>query len=235
MVDFERQRAHMVEAHLARRGIEDPRILEAFRRVPREEFIPAELREHAYDDAPLPIGRGQTISQPFIVALTVEALGLRGDERVLEVGTGSGYAAAILGQVAKEVFSIERIASLADKARARLAALGYANVHVATGDGSLGWAEHAPYDAIAVAAGGPTAPRTLLSQLTLGGRIVIPIGRDELSQRLVRFTREGEGSWREEPLVGVRFVPLIGGEAWESEEEARAGYGRGGGTLRWIA
>lgn len=214
MADLERARVRMVDLHIARRGITDPNILNAFRRVPREAFLPANLAEFAYDDTPLPIGDGQTISQPYIVAFTVDALGLRGDERVLEVGTGSGYAAAILGQVAREVFSIERIAGLADSARQRLARLGVTNVEVACGDGSLGWAQHAPYDAIAVAAGGPKAPPALLSQLVIGGRLVIPIGPDADSQVLVRFTRVGDSSFREEALTDVRFVPLIGQEGW---------------------
>jgi protein-L-isoaspartate(D-aspartate) O-methyltransferase len=204
----------MVEAHLARRDITDPRILDAFRTVPREAFLSEDLAEFAYEDTPLPIGEAQTISQPYIVAVTIAALSLRGDESVLEVGTGSGYAAALLSRVAKEVYSIERIESLAGAARARIAQLGYGNVHVFHGDGSLGLPEHAPYDAIAVAAGGPKAPPALLSQLAIGGRLVMPIGQDERSQILFRITRESETTFREEPLAGVRFVPLIGEQAW---------------------
>jgi len=214
MRDFERRRRHMVESQLRRRGISDPVVLEAFRVVPREAFVPAELAEHAYEDQPLPIGAGQTISQPYIVALTVEALALAGGDRVLEVGTGSGYAAAILGRIASEVHSIERIDALATTARERLAALGYANVHVVCGDGSLGLVEHAPYDAIAVAAGGPKVPDSLRAQLALGGRLVIPVGPDG-AQVLVRLTRLSETEFREEALANVHFVRLVGGDAWE--------------------
>jgi len=208
----------MVDAHLARRGIEDPRILSAFREVPREAFVAGDLAEFAYDDAPLPIGEGQTISQPYVVALTAHELRLRGGERVLEVGTGSGYAAAILGCLARDVSTIERVPSLAAAAEERLARLGFTNVEVRCGDGSLGWPERAPFDAIAVAAGGPKAPPALLSQLAIGGRLVIPIGADESSQVLTRITRESETTFREEPLTDVRFVPLIGEQAWGEEK-----------------
>ena len=214
MADFERQREHMVNVHLARRDITDPKILDAFKSVPREAFVSEDLAEFAYEDTPLPIGEEQTISQPYIVALTIEALALGGNERVLEVGTGSGYAAAILSRLAREVYTIERIASLADTARARIARLGYANVHVVHGDGSIGIPDHAPYDAIAVAAGGPKAPPALLEQLAIGGRLVMPIGQDERSQTLFRITRDSETTFREEPLSDVRFVPLIGEQAW---------------------
>ena len=206
-------RDRMVQLQLAGRGIADPRLLEAFRSVPREDFVPAELTEFAFHDTPLPIGDGQTISQPYIVAMTIAALGLRGGERVLEVGTGSGYAAAVLSRLAKEVYSVERLASLADSARERLARLGYDNVQVLCGDGTLGWAEHAPYDAIAVAAGGPEVPRALLNQLAPGGRLVIPVGPDESSQVLMRVTRHDAG-FHSEPLTEVRFVPLIGEQGW---------------------
>ena len=218
MPDFQRLRAHMVDSHVVGRGITEPKILEAFRTVPREAFLPEDLAEFAYEDTPLPIGKGQTISQPYIVAFTVQAMRLRGSERVLEVGTGSGYAAAILGRIAKDVYTIERVPSLAVSARDRLARLGFTNVHVACADGSLGWTEHAPYDAIAVAAGGPKAPAALLAQLKLGGRLVIPIGPDESSQVLVCITRESETEYRQEHLADVRFVPLIGEQAWSEEQ-----------------
>jgi protein-L-isoaspartate(D-aspartate) O-methyltransferase len=215
MFDPKRLRERMVEVHLAARGITDSRVLDAFRSVPREAFVGDELAEFAYADTPLPIGQGQTISQPYIVAVTVQALALDGSERVLEVGTGSGYAAAILGRLAKSVCTIERVPELADAAKDRLARLGFDNVRVTCGDGSLGWPEHAPYDAIAVAAGGPKAPPALLSQLAVGGRLVIPIGDDESSQILTRITREDETEFRHEPLADVRFVPLIGEQAWD--------------------
>ena len=211
-------RADMVAQQLAARGIDDPRVLRAFEEVPREDFLPDALAEFAYEDSPLPIEGGQTISQPYIVALTVEALGLRGGERVLEIGTGSGYAAAILSRVAQEVYTVERIEPLARQARGRLAHLGYDNVHVLCGDGTLGWPEHAPYDAIAVAAGGPEVPHALLSQLKVGGRLVIPFGPDARSQVLTRVTCEGPGKFRHEPLADVRFVPLIGAEGWPEEQ-----------------
>ena len=217
MLDLERSHAHMVEAHLARRDITDPKVLDAFAHVPREKFLPEEMLEFAFEDTPLPIGDGQTISQPYIVALTVQALSLREGARVLEIGTGSGYAAAILSRIARDVYTVERIESLAESARERLARLGYANVHVVCGDGTLGWSEHAPYDAIAVAAGGPKAPPALLSQLAIGGRLVIPIGATEASQRLMRITRVSETSYREESLADVRFVPLIGEQGWRRE------------------
>jgi protein-L-isoaspartate(D-aspartate) O-methyltransferase len=204
----------MVEAQLAKRGIEDSAVLEAFRNVPREAFLPDELAKFAYDDSPLPIGEGQTISQPYIVALTMQALAVRGGNRILEVGTGSGYAAALLGQIAEEVYTIERVEALASAARDRLDRLGFANVHVTCGDGSLGWPEHARYDAISVAAGGPKPPPALMEQLAIGGKLVIPVGPSETSQVLVRVTREGATEYRQESLTDVRFVPLIGEQAW---------------------
>jgi protein-L-isoaspartate(D-aspartate) O-methyltransferase len=210
-------RARMVELQLARRGIGDARVLDAFRMVPREAFLPKDLVEFAYEDTPLPIRAGQTISQPYIVALTSEALRLRGTERVLEIGTGSGYAAAILSRLAKEVLTVERLEELAEEARERLARLGYDNVHVLCGDGTLGWPDHAPFDAIAVAAGGPTIPNALIEQLAPNGRLVIPVGPDESSQVLMRVTRDGD-RFRHEELTAVRFVPLIGEQGWPEPE-----------------
>jgi protein-L-isoaspartate(D-aspartate) O-methyltransferase len=213
MPNFERQRSRMVRVHLARRGITDARVLAALGRVPREEFVPADCVRSAYADGPLPIGAGQTISQPYIVAMTAEALQLEGGERVLEVGTGSGYAAAVLAEITREVFSVERVPCLAEAARERLARLGYDNVQVACADGSLGWPEYAPYQAIAVAAVGPQVPPALLAQLAPGGRLIIPVG-PEGNQTLLRVTRTGRDRYEEEPLADVRFVPLIGAQGF---------------------
>jgi protein-L-isoaspartate(D-aspartate) O-methyltransferase len=228
-------RMNMVARQLATRGIADPRVLNAFREVPREAFIPADLAEFAYDDTPLPIAEGQTTSQPYIVALTVEALSLRGGERVLEIGTGSGYAAAILSRLAAEVFTVERISALARSARENLARAGFETVQVRCGDGTLGWSDHAPYDAIAVAAGGPEVPESLLSQLAIGGRLVLPVG-PETQQVLVRVTRTGAAEYREEPLSEVRFVPLIGAEGWpEAQARARtANHGSGAAVAKLV-
>jgi len=204
------QRRRMVERHVEARGVHDSAVLRAMRAVPREAFLPEHLAEFAYDDTPLPIEEGQTISQPFIVASMVEALKLEPGDRVLEIGTGSGYAAAVLAEVAAEVYTIERHRVLADQAERCLRELDYQNVHVLSGDGTLGWPEHAPFDAILVSAGGPEVPRVLLEQLAPGGRIVIPVGPDVRDQRLLRVTKQSDGSTDTEDLGGVRFVPLIG-------------------------
>ena len=203
----------MVELQLRDRGIRDARVLDAFARVPRELFVDERHVEQAYDDAPLSIGRGQTISQPYVVAMTAEALALGGNERVLEIGTGSGYAAAVLALLAREVHTVERIRELADSAIERLAQLGFANVHVHVGDGSRGWPDAALYDAIAVAAAAPRAPRSLLEQLAIGGRLVVPTGTAD-HQRLVRITRRDVAQYERDDLGEVRFVPLVGAEAW---------------------
>ena len=209
------QRERMISDQLRRRGIADPRVLEAFAQVPREEFVPDEFTRYAYEDGPLSIGYGQTISQPYIVALTSEALRLQGHERVLEIGAGSGYAAAILGKLAALVHTIDRIPELCELAASRLARLGYGNVHVHCGDGTLGLPDYAPFEAIAVAAGAPSPPPSLLQQLTIGGRIVLPHGNAS-AQRLVRITRRTETEFSEEDLGDVRFVPLIGAEGWST-------------------
>ncbi len=198
---------------MRRRDIVDPRVLAAFSAIPRERFVPRELQDHAYDDTPLPIGAGQTISQPYVVALTVQALALRGHERVLEIGTGSGYAAAILGVLAHEVHTVERIEGLAAGAATVLAALGLDNVRVHHADGTLGWRISAPYEAIAVSAGAPAPPPSLLAQLTVGGRMVVPTGPTD-RQRLVRITRRTQIDYSEEDLGDVRFVPLLGEQGW---------------------
>ncbi|HLF30590.1 MAG TPA: protein-L-isoaspartate(D-aspartate) O-methyltransferase [Xanthomonadales bacterium] len=204
---------------LQRRGIRDQAVLDAMMAVPREQFVGLDLAEFAYDDTPLPIEEGQTISQPYIVALMTEALHLKPADSVLEIGTGSGYAAAILSRVARQVYTIERHRSLAHQAETRLGKLGYQNVKVLCGDGTLGWPEHAPYDAIVVAAGGPEAPRALIEQLALGGRMVIPAGPSLSEQKLLRITRTSEKEVEIEELGAVRFVPLIGEQGWRDVEE----------------
>jgi len=208
------ERDRMVAGQIAARGVEDPLVLDAMRAVPREDFVPANLAEYAYEDGPLPIGHGQTISQPYIVAVMTAAARVRPGDRVLEIGTGSGYGAAVLSEIAGEVYTVERIEGLADSARDRLAALGYANVHVRCGDGTLGWVEHAPYDAIIVTAGGPTVPRALLDQLKPGGRLVMPLGPEPRAQRLIRRTRTGPETYTQDDLEWVAFVPLIGEQGW---------------------
>jgi protein-L-isoaspartate(D-aspartate) O-methyltransferase len=218
MQDTVAEREQMVRAHIAARGIRDPAVLGAFRSVPREAFLPPELHEFAYQDSPLPIAEGQTISQPYIVALMTAALELRPGDCALEIGTGSGYGAAILGRIARRVYTIERHKPLADLAASRLAELGMHHVQVRCGDGSLGWAEHAPYDAISVTAGGPGVPGALLEQLAPGGRLVMPIGEGRELQKLVRVTRRPDGSFAREDLEDVRFVPLIGAQGWAAEE-----------------
>jgi protein-L-isoaspartate(D-aspartate) O-methyltransferase len=211
--DYRGERTRMVERQIAQRGISDERVLAALASVPREAFVSQELASYAYDDAPLPIGDGQTISQPYIVAFTAEALQLRPTDRVLDIGTGSGYAAAVLSRLGREVYSVERVEVLCRSASERLRELRYDNVRVRCGDGTLGWPEHAPFDAIAVAAVGPRPPPALLEQLVVGGRLVMPIGPDG-SQTLMRLTRTSANHYSEEPLVDVRFVPLIGAQGF---------------------
>jgi len=212
--ELEARKERMLNQHLVARGIRDAAVLRAMREVPREAFIPPGMELFAYDDGPLPIEAGQTISQPYIVAYMIEALELLGRERVLEIGTGSGYAAAVLSRCAAQVFTVERIARLAESARARVQALGYQNVAVHLGDGTLGWREHAPYDAIVVTAGAPEVPDELLEQLAPGGRLVIPVGPTPHLQDLVRVRRTADGRLRRETLCAVRFVPLIGEQGW---------------------
>jgi protein-L-isoaspartate(D-aspartate) O-methyltransferase len=209
MADLSELRRRMVRHQLKARGIRDARVLAAMGEVPREHFVPEPLREFAYDDGPLPIGEGQTISQPYIVALMIEAAGIRPGARVLEVGAGSGYAAAVMARIAGEVFAIERHATLATEARQRVADLGYTNLTVIAGDGSGGLPDEAPFDAIVVAARGASVPEPLKRQLAIGGRLVVPVGGEAL-QSLMRITRVGETEWREDDLGGVRFVPLVG-------------------------
>ena len=215
MVAFLEQRRQLVESQIKSRGVTDPAVLAAVESVPREAFLRPELAEFAYLDRALPIEMGQSISQPYIVALMTEALELNPQDRVLEVGTGSGYAAAILGRIAHEVYTIERHGELAEQAALRLRDQGFENVHVLHGDGTLGWPEHAPYNAIVVAAGGPDVPQPLLDQLAIGGRLVIPVGEEKALQCLVRVTRRGQSDYEREELCDVQFVPLIGARGWQ--------------------
>lgn len=219
--EFKKLRVEMVENAIIARGVRSELVLNAMRSVARELFLPPKLREFAYEDAPLPIEEGQTISQPYIVAFMTEALALRGGEKVLEIGTGSGYAAAVLSEIAGDVYSVERHGPLAEKAAATLADLGYDNVHVLHGDGTRGWPAHAPFDAIVVAAGGPSVPESLKDQLKVGGRLVIPVGADQRAQELVRVTRISQTEYHREDLADVRFVPLLGEEGWAPKEAER--------------
>lgn len=217
-----RLREEMVTHQLMRRGIKDARVLKAMRQIPRHRFVPEPYRSVAYEDMPLPIGHDQTISQPLMVAMMTEASQLQGDERVLEIGTGSGYQAAILAQLAAVVFSVERIPELATQARTILAMLGIMHVHILVGDGTLGLPEHKPYDTIIVTAGAPKIPERLIVQLNAGGRLVIPVG-NRSEQTLVRVTKT-DSALRTEHLGGCRFVPLVGEHGWhrvnvEQEDE----------------
>ncbi|WP_029582298.1 protein-L-isoaspartate(D-aspartate) O-methyltransferase [Bradyrhizobium sp. URHD0069] len=222
-IPFASLRAEMVELDIIARGVRDELVLNAMRKVPRELFLPKNLHEFAYEDTPLPIDGDQTISQPYIVAFMAEALMLKGDEKVLEIGAGSGYAAAVLSVIAADVYTVERLGQLADKAAATVADLGYDNVHVLHGDGTRGWPEYAPYDAIVVAAGAPQVPESLKEQLKIGGRLVIPVGADQHAQELVRVTRISTSEYRSEDIADVRFVPLIGEEGWDTaNKEGRA-------------
>ncbi len=217
--DFERLRLQMVEKQLRKRGIADERVLAAMSRVPRHMFVGQSMRWAAYDDEPLPIGSAQTISQPYMVARMTELAELDEGSRVLEVGTGSGYQAAVLGELAAQVWSIERHHELAERARSTLADLGYSNVHVVVGDGSLGLAERAPFDGIIVTAAAPAVPTALLEQLTDGGRLVIPVG-GSFGQQL-RLVRRRGSSFTETDVLGCRFVPLIGAQANPSPDLRR--------------
>ncbi len=221
MKDRSTERREMVETSLVRRGLRNRAILDAFLAVPRELFVPARLAASAYEDRPLPIDAGQTISQPYVVALMLDMLRLEGTEKVLEVGTGSGYAAAVLSHLAREVHTIERHDTLVFSARRRLAQLGIRNVDVTCGDGSLGLPEHSPFDAIIVAAGGLLVPPALRDQLAIGGRLVIPVHEDADYQRLRRITRIAEERFEEEEFDEVCFVPLIGSQGWQSEEHKK--------------
>jgi protein-L-isoaspartate(D-aspartate) O-methyltransferase len=209
----------MVERQLRRRGIDDERVLAAMAEVPREHFVPEEIRSSAYNDSALPIGHEQTISQPWVVAAICQALGLKGEETVLEIGTGSGYSAAVLARLARRVFSMERIPELGETARRHLAELGAENVEVIVGDGSRGYPEEAPYDAIAVHAATPEAPHSLLAELATDGRLVVPIATGS-ADLLVAFIREN-GNLRQQTIGPCRFVPLIGAEGFNPPETGK--------------
>jgi protein-L-isoaspartate(D-aspartate) O-methyltransferase len=217
--NLETIRIEMVEHQIKARGVKDPRVLAAMRKVPRHVFVPADYADSAYADRPLPIGCGQTISQPYMAAVMTEALQLKGDEKVLEVGTGSGYQAAILAEIVARVVTVERQAELAESAAVALANLGYVNTRVVVGDGSKGYSPQAPYGGIIVTAGAPMIPPTLVEQLEDGGRLVIPVG-NSFHQTLTRVVRQGEGQ-RIEKLEGCVFVPLIGEYGWRDDEADR--------------
>jgi protein-L-isoaspartate(D-aspartate) O-methyltransferase len=215
MIDFPKARLKMVEEQIVSRGIKDAKLIAAVKKIPRHLFLEEALQNQAYSDHPLPIGEKQTISQPYMVALMTEALLLSGKEKVLEIGTGSGYQTAILAELSEKVFSIERIRSLAIRARKLLYELGYFNVEIKIFDGTFGWIEERPFDAIIVTAGSPDIPQPLIDQLAMGGRLVIPVG-DAFVQDLFRVTKAEEGI-KKEDLGGCRFVKLIGKYGWETE------------------
>jgi protein-L-isoaspartate(D-aspartate) O-methyltransferase len=214
MADFTTRRRRMVDTQLVARGIRHPAVLRAMATVPRERFVSELDAPDPYEDSALPIGQAQTISQPYVVALMLEAIDPEPTDRVLEIGTGSGYAAAVLAEVVAEVYTIERLATLAAASRAQLAELGYRNVHVLEGDGTLGWPEHGPYDGIIVTAGGPDVPAPLLPQLKVRAHLVVPVGSTPRSQELVRVTRCAPDQYTRESLGPVAFVPLIGKAGW---------------------
>ena len=214
---FVQARLEMVETQIRRRHITDSRVLGCLERVPRHEFVPAEFRARAYEDAPLPIGEGQTISQPYIVAAMTAALRLQGDERVLEIGTGFGYQAAVLACLAREVFTVEFRAELATEAAERLARLDYKNVHMHCGDGTLGLPEFAPYDAILVAAAAPAVPGPLLAQLAEGGRMIVPVG--DVENQDLRLIERSHDTFRTIMLEPCRFVPLLGAHGWKDSPQ----------------
>lgn len=219
MLDLARDRDRMVDRQIAARGVSDDRVLDAMRQVPREAFVPDELKEFAYEDTPLPIQAGQTISQPYIVGLMIGAAELRPGDRVLEIGAGSGYAAAVMSRLVTGVWAIERHAELTELARRRFERLGYDNIELRTGDGTRGWPEEAPFDAIIAAAGGPGIPQALREQLAIGGRLLMPVGDTPRLQKLVKLTRTGETTYEEEDLGEVMFVPMIGEQGWRETDD----------------
>jgi protein-L-isoaspartate(D-aspartate) O-methyltransferase len=212
--DYGAARENMVKTQLVQRGIRDSRVLKAMRDVPRERFVPESMKLLSYDDSALAIGKGQTISQPYIVALMTEAMELNGDEKTLEIGTGSGYQAAILAELSRAVYSVERIQPLLKSAKKILDELGYINIYFKASDGTLGWSENAPFDAIIVTAGAPSIPMPLMDQLNDGGRLVVPVG-NRFTQELIRISKRGKDLFKEN-LGGVRFVSLIGEYGWSN-------------------
>lgn len=216
MSSYSRARTRMVDVQIARRGVRDGDVLQAMRSVPREAFVEPGSEEFAYEDGPLPIGDGQTISQPYNVALMIAAAELKSRNRVLEVGAGSGYAAAVASRIAEQVYAIERHPSLGEAARRRFAQLGYGNIELRVSDGTKGWPEFAPFDAILVSAGSPEVPHALMEQLTIGGRLIIPVG-DAHGQKLRKLTRTRESDHEEEECGAVAFVPLIGEQGWAED------------------
>lgn len=221
MADFAIERESMVRQQIAGRGIEGARLLDAFRSVPREAFVPEGVRALAYEDGPLPIEAGQTISQPYIVALMIEAAGVAPGDKVLEIGAGSGYAAAVMSRVAESVIAVERHGELARLARQRMERLGYGNVRIVEGDGTGGLPAEAPFEAILCAASGSHVPDGLRFQLSIGGILVMPVGEQDGAQRLVKVTRRGAEDFDQEDLGPVRFVPLIGAHGWADPEGER--------------
>ena len=217
MTDFAALRERMIERHIAGRGLNDPALIAAFRAVPREAFVSSQYAEAAYADSPLPIESGQTISQPYVVALTIDAACIGPGDKVLEIGAGSGYAAAVIGRIADQVVAIERHRELARLAKERMERLGYDNVHIIEGDGTSGCPAEAPFDAIVAAASGSHVPQVLLDQLKPGGRIVMPLGDPGAIQNLVKVTKREDGTLEQENLGGVRFVPLIGAHGFADE------------------
>lgn len=213
MTNYEKERRRMVDDQIVGRGVKDERVLAAMRRVPRHEFLPEAIRGMAYADNALPIGEGQTMSQPYMVAMMTELLGLTGTERVLEIGTGSGYQAAVLAELCSKVYTVERIKTIAEKARATLDRLGYQNVAIKVYDGTYGWKEMAPFDAIMVTAGAPEIPAPLVEQLKDGGRMVIPVG-ERFGQSLLKVIKTAEGTVTQRSIPCV-FVPLIGNHGWK--------------------
>lgn len=212
-------RKEMVDRQLKPRGIHHPKVIQAFLQVPREKFVPDALKPYAYQDSPLPIGEGQTISQPYIVALMTQAVNVQPDERILEIGTGSGYQAAILAQLCQEVFTIERLETLANQAKKHFEELEYENINLMVGDGSLGWKEKGPYDVILVTAGAPIVPPALIEQLKPNGRLILPVG-DEITQQLLLIRKDSAGKLTQEIVELVRFVPLIGRQGWHEKLDA---------------